>query len=103
MKSRLISSSILSLSIVLINVALPQFVAANGLQKTGAHGGSIVATTSQKGNKVTGNATATTATGKNCDSDRNGNGAPWESHRNRCRNGVRMAAPPAVPPVRATA
>jgi hypothetical protein len=64
MKSRLISSSILSLSVVLVNVALPQLVAANGLQKTGAHGGSVVATTSQKGNKVTGSVTGTTVNGK---------------------------------------
>jgi hypothetical protein len=64
MKTRLIAPSILSLSVVLINVAFPQLVAANGLQKTGVHGGSVVASTSQKGNKFTGSATATTANGK---------------------------------------
>jgi hypothetical protein len=64
MKSRLFSSAILSLSVVLINTVLPEIVAANGFQKTGAHGGTVSATTTQKGNRVTGSATATIADGK---------------------------------------
>ncbi len=64
MKSRRSFSVVLGLSGVLISTALPGIVAANGFQKTGAHGGSVSATRSQKGNKVTGSATATTANGK---------------------------------------
>jgi hypothetical protein len=63
-KSRLFSSAILGLFVVLINTVLPGIVAANGFQKAGAHGGSVSAATTQKGNKVTGSATATTANGK---------------------------------------
>lgn len=64
MKPRPSFSSVLGLSVLLVSMAVPEVVLANGFQKTGAHGGSVSATTTQKGNKVTGTATATTAHGK---------------------------------------
>jgi hypothetical protein len=57
-------TAILAISVVLTNAALPEIANANSLQKTGTHGGSVSATTTQKGNKVTASGTATGRNGK---------------------------------------
>jgi hypothetical protein len=64
MKSHLSSAVILGLSVVLFSAAWPGIVVAKGIHITGARGGSVSASATQKGNKVTGSATATSPNGK---------------------------------------
>lgn len=64
MQFRLFPSAILGLSLVVASAAFCGIVEANGFQKTGAHGGSVNATTTQNGNKLMGGVTAAGANGK---------------------------------------